>query len=239
MIEEQKKPDFATSLERPPGFALEIEQPQKGYRYNQDPFHLAEFIKQHAQPWQTQLEGRCLDIGCGVGILPLLLAQTLAQTKFTGVEIQNNLALLAQNNVIRNHLTDRIDIFKVDYRDFSRDKTASANFQTVICNPPYYPPAAGRINSCPQKSIARHEMTSNLASLTQAAAVFLDHKGLFITVFPAERLLELSFQLKAVKLEPKVLQFIHPENSDRATMLLLAARKNGAPGIKVEPPLII
>ncbi|MCK5916670.1 MAG: methyltransferase, partial [Deltaproteobacteria bacterium] len=83
------------------------------------------------------------------------------------------------------------------------------------------------------------EITSNLENLTRSAALFLNNKGLFITVFPAERLLELTTSLQAVKLEPKHLKFIHPKNSDRATMLMLAARKNGAPGIIIEKPLII
>ncbi|MCK5915089.1 MAG: methyltransferase, partial [Deltaproteobacteria bacterium] len=93
---------MATSLERPPGFALEIEQPQKGYRYNQDPFHLVSFINEHSELWGTQLRGECLDIGCGVGIIPLLLAQSLTETSFTGVEIQDDLAKLAGSNVKRN-----------------------------------------------------------------------------------------------------------------------------------------
>jgi len=239
MADKHEIPDAATSLEKPPGFALEIEQPRKGYRYNQDPFHLAAFITSHALTWQAQLAGKCLDIGCGVGILPLLLARTLPLTKFTGLEIQEELALLARNNVTRNRLSDRIKIINCDYRDCSRSEVAPLSFQTVICNPPYYQSTAGRLNTCPQKRIARHEITGNIDSLTHAAAAFLDHQGLFITIFPAARLLELCSKLRAAKLEPKVIRFVHPENSDRATMLLLAARKNGAPEIKVEPPLII
>ncbi len=228
-----------TSIEKPPGFELEIEQPQKGYRYNQDPFHLAQFINDHAGKWRAQLAGRCLDIGCGVGILPLLLARSLTETDFTGIEIQTELADLAKANVKRNHLDDRIKIIKADYRDFWRRTSPLPTFQLIISNPPYYPLAGGRINLCPQKCIARHEQSSCLDSLTRTAAHLLSGKGLFITVFPAERLIELTSALKAVKLEPKQLQFVHPENSSRATMLLLMARKNGAPGITVDQPLTI
>ncbi len=228
-----------TSIEKPPGFELEIEQPKKGYRYNQDPFHLVRFINDNAEKWGTQLKGKCLDIGCGVGILPLLLARSLPETEFTGVEIQPELASLAKANVKRNRLNDRIRIIQDDYRDLAGDTSRSANFQSIICNPPYYTMAGGRVNLCPQKCIARHEQTSNLDSLTRAAARLLSRKGLFITVFPAERLLELTTALKAVQLEPKQLRFIHPRTSSRSTMLLLAARKNGAPGITIDRPLTI
>jgi len=239
MMAEPMIPGPATTVERPPGFKLEIEQPKKGYRYNQDPFHLVQFIKNHSEKWRAQLTGDCLDIGCGVGILPLLLARSLPDTRFTGIEIQAELSRLASINVKRNHLTDRIKIINSDYRDSIRDSAASGRFQWIICNPPYYPMASGRTNLCPQKCIARHEQSSDLNSLTRTAAYFLSGKGLFITLFPAERLLELTTRLKAVKLEPKHLQFVHPKHSDRATMLLLAARKNGAPGIIIDKPLLI
>jgi len=232
-------PDPATTIERPPGCELEIEQPAKGYRYNQDPFHLVQFINDHAGQWQTQLAGECLDIGCGVGILPLLLARHLPDTRFTGIEIQDELARLASANVKRNQLSEQVKIIHADYRDMCREASGHERFQSIICNPPYYSMTSGRINLCLQKRIARHEQTTSLENLTRAAAYFLSRKGLFITLFPAERLLELTTHLKAAKLEPKHLRFIHPENSDRATMLLLAARKNGAPGIIIDKPLTI
>ncbi len=239
MTEDRIPQNPATSIERPPGFAIEIEQPRKGYRYNQDPFHLAEFIYAHRELWRNQLSGDCLDIGCGVGILPLLLARKLPDTEFTGIEIQNELARLAAGNVERNHLSDRIKIITSDYRTFSGSTNRIKHFQCVISNPPYYPEAGGRINICPQKRIARHEIYSDIESLTRTAALQLNNKGLFITIFPAERLLELTTHLQTLKLEPKHLKFIHPKGSDRAVMLLLAARKNGSPGIIIEEPLFI
>ncbi len=239
MNESQELSFPATTIEKPPGFAIEIEQPRKGYRYNQDPFHLVEFIEDHCELWRHQLTGDCLDIGCGVGILPLLLARKLPDTRFTGIEIQDELARLATRNCQRNQLSDRIQILNVDYRNYNCRTAGITQFQCVISNPPYYPQAGGRINNCPQKQIARHEINSDLASLTRTTALCLNNRGLFITIFPAERLLELTTHLQSVKLEPKHLKFIHPKGSDRAVMLLIAARKNGAPGIIIEEPLFI
>ena len=230
---------LATTLEKPPHYDLEIEQPENGYRYNQDPFLLTQFIKQHYDQWSDHLDGEGLDLGTGVGILPLLLARELPIIHFTGIEIQNDLALLATTNVRRNQLTNRIDILTADYRDLSKKPDFADRFKVVFCNPPYYPVAGGRLNHCLQKRLARHELNGDLESLTKAAAFFLAARGLFILIFPAERLAELITHLKAVKLEPKHLQFIHPNHSDRAGMLLLAARKNGASGIIVENPLTI
>ncbi len=235
----QNSPGSGTTLEKPPHYDLEIEQPENGYRYNQDPFLLTQFINRHRDQWEVHLSGECLDLGTGVGILPLLLSRDFPTAHFTGIEIQNDLAILAADNVERNELSNRIEVITADYRDLSRKTDFIGHFKVVVCNPPYYPVDGGRLNHCPQKRLARHELVSNLESLSQATAAFLANTGLFILIFPAERLVELITHLKNQKLEPKHLQFIHPRNSDRAGMLLLAARKNGAPGIIIDNPLII
>ena len=237
LLQNNSKP--ATTLEKPPRYNLEIEQPESGYRYNQDPFLLTRFINEHHDQWRVHLSGECLDLGTGVGILPLLLTHDFPTISFTGIEIQNDLATLATSNVKRNGLGDRIKIISADYHDLSKKTDFTGRFKVVVCNPPYYPVDGGRLNYCPQKRLARHELAGDLESLTRTAALFLAAKGLFIMIFPAERLVELTTYLKAQKLEPKHLKFIHPRNSDRAGMLLLAARKNGAPGVIIENPLTI
>ncbi|NPA24742.1 MAG: methyltransferase [Deltaproteobacteria bacterium] len=226
-----------TTLERPPGYDLVIEQPARGYRYNQDPFHLARFIAQHAEEWRTRFAGECLDLGCGVGVLALVLARIFPETRFTGIEIQPELADLARANCRRNRLEQRIQIITADYRDFSRQNSNCGRFSTVVSNPPYYPAAGGRLNHCPQKRLARHELAGDLADLARNTARLLAPKGSLLMVFPAERLFELSYLLQQHKLEPKHLKLIHPQNSDRAATLLLAARKNSAPGVIIENPL--
>ncbi|RLB66903.1 MAG: hypothetical protein DRH03_11655 [Deltaproteobacteria bacterium] len=235
----QNSPGATTTIEKPPHYDLEIEQPENGYRYNQDPFLLARFIKEHRDQWRAQLNGKCLDMGTGVGILPLLLAPDFPDTHFTGIEIQKELATLASNNVRRNRLNQQIKIITADYYDLNKKSSFSENFQMIICNPPYYPENGGRLNLCPQKCLARHEITGNLENLVRTAASYLATKGLFVIIFPAERLVELTTHLKSQKLEPKHLKFIHPNHSDRAGNLLLAARKHGAPGIIIENPLMI
>jgi len=228
----------ATTCEKLPELDLVIEQPVRGYRYNQDPFHLARFIAAHP-PWRKLFTGECLDLGCGVGVLPLLLARSFPATRFTGIEIQPELARLARVNARRNRLEERLAILTGDYRETCRRPGFCERFSVVVSNPPYYPAPAGRRNRCPQKSLARHEIAGDLNDLARAAARVLKPKGLFALVFPAERLFELSLKLQSRGLEPKHLQILHPTGADRAAGVLLAARKGAAAGVIIEAPLTI
>ena len=228
-----------TTLESPPGVDLLIEQPKKGYRYNQDPFHLFRFVRSRLEKGICAPAGEALDLGTGVGILPLLLARALPGLNFTGLEIQSDLADLAAANVKRNHLADRIRIITDDYRETAKRHEFQNRFEFIVCNPPYYPAAAGRLNQCPQKRLARHEIAGDLDELLAAVSRFLKNRGTFFLIFPAERLSELFTKLQRVQLEPKELLFLHPRDSDRAATLLLAARRYGSPGITVGNPILI
>lgn len=226
-----------TSLDQPPGCDLVIEQPVRGYRYNQDPFHLVNFIAGRRQLWQAGFARGCLDIGCGVGVLPLALARVFPETAFVGIEIQPELARLALANCRRNRLADRVQIITADHRQAATRSKLKNRFGIVVSNPPYYPAGAGRLNRCPQKNLARHELAGKLDDLAASAAAFLDARGVFILVFPAERLFELSAALQRHRLEPKRLQVLTPAAADRAATILLAARKNGQPGVVIDPPV--
>ena len=234
MAEARDSPSPATTLERLPDLDLTIEQPAQGYRYNQDPFHLARFITD-GRKWENLFSGECLDLGCGVGILPLLLARQLPKTRFTGIEIQPDLARLARANARHNQLAQRFEVLTGDYRELCAAPRFQEHFNAVVSNPPYYPVAAGRRNRCPQKELARHEIAGNINDLVQAVSQMLKPKGIFCLVFPAARLFELSKTLQARQLEPKQLRVLHPAGRNRATGILLAARKGSAPGVIIEP----
>jgi tRNA1Val (adenine37-N6)-methyltransferase len=63
--------------------------------------------------------------------------------------------------------------------------------------------------------------------------------GRFYVVYLAERLAELLAGMASFNLEPKRLRFVHSREGQPARLILLESRKNGRPGIKVEPPLVV
>ena len=91
------------------GNKLRIIQKKRGYRFSVDAVLLSQFIR-------IRKDEKAIDLGTGCGILPLVLSQTTLARSFVGVEIQKELAELAQKNVALNGLRTRISILHEDLR---------------------------------------------------------------------------------------------------------------------------
>ena len=72
---------------------LQIIQKKKGYRFSVDAILLSQFVR-------IRKDEKVIDLGTGCGILPLLLSQTTQARSFVGVEIQNTLAEIAEQECL-------------------------------------------------------------------------------------------------------------------------------------------
>ena len=211
---------------------LKILQAKHGYRFSLDPVLLSGFIS-------TVRDCRVLDLGTGNGIIPLLLAARSEALSIDGVEIQPQMAERAGRTVDLNKLGTSVRIVQGDIRDLPFAGLEAAAFDVVTANPPYRKPGAGRVAPDNERSLARHELAGGLDAFLRATELMLKRGGSFYVVYLAERLAELLAGMVSLKLEPKRLRFVHPRAGQAARLVLLESRKNGRPGIKVEPPLVV
>ena len=91
---------------------------------------------------------RVCDLGCGTGLLGLLLLQRQRDLTVTGVEIQPESANLLERAAGENDLADRLTACRGDLRDI-RSLLPAGGFDLVVCNPPYYPADAGKLSPSP------------------------------------------------------------------------------------------
>jgi tRNA1Val (adenine37-N6)-methyltransferase len=210
---------------------LRLSQPRKGYRFGIDPVLLAAFV-------QPRRRERVLDLGAGCGIIALLLAHRWPTLRLWGIELQAELARLAEQNVRRNSLDDRCTIFHGDAREF-QSLFKERHFQRIVSNPPFRAPRAGRIALQPGRALARQELALTLDDLASAAAFFLGHGGILDFIHLPERLPEIFQVLSRKGLEPKRLRLVHSFPDSAPEMALISARRGGRRGLKVLPPLVI
>ena len=114
----------------------------------------------------------CLDLGCGNGIIPILMEAKTAGNHFTGLEIQPGSADMARRSVALNDLQDRIDIVEGDIKDASKIFGASS-FHVVTANPPYMIGTHGENSPSTAKAIARHEVLCTLDDILRERAKML------------------------------------------------------------------
>ena len=162
-------------------------QYKKGYRFSIDAVLLASFYRYSPEDY-------VVDMGCGSGIISLLLAYWYPHLCLTGVEIQPELAWVARKNVDENHFKERMNIVCADITtmqksDFFRTPTH------LMINPPFYAVGTGRQNPNVQQLIARHEVSLRMEQIIQTADGLLDEGGHFLCIYPAERWEELQKEL--------------------------------------------
>ena len=205
-------------------------QHRDGYRFSVDAVLLAHFCRPAAQD-------SVLDLGCGCGVLGLILCYRYPELRLTGLELQAALAELAQSNAAANHWQGRFTVLQGDLRQI-KQYVQPESFDLVLSNPPYYRPGSGRVSQADECSIARHELTAAPASMLAAAAFAVRNRGAVCCIYPAERLASILAVMQQHRLTPKRLQpiYSYPEAS-QAHLVLLEAVKNGGQGLRLLPPL--
>jgi len=180
----------------------------------------------------------CLDLGCGNGIIPILLEAKTEGRHFTGLEIQPYSADLARRSVALNHLEEKIRIVEGDIRDASKIFGASS-FDVVTSNPPYLSAGRGIINQDEAKYIARHEILCSLEDVVREAAKLLVPGGKFFLVHRPFRLAEIFTVMAQYRIEPKRMRLVHPYADREPNMVLIEGLRGGRTGMTVERPLVV
>jgi len=197
--------------------SLQIHQSRKGYRFALDAVLLAHFLR-------IDTNEIALEIGCGNGVIPILVSRLKKFRKIVAVEIQSELADLARANVERNH-ADRIEIVHGDAVQLP-EKLSANSFDLLYSNPPYRKLGSGKLNPSREKAIARHEIHLKLEDLISLADYFLKPEGRLSVILPTFReddWMKLISQHKYFLIER---QYVHSFRDEPATFVLATASKN-------------
>lgn len=119
-----------------------------------------------------------LDIGCGTGLLSLMLAQRNPGIFIDAIELDAAAVLQAQENVAASPWSDRIKVFQGDARNYPFDK----KYDLIICNPPFFNNSLLGDNA--QRNQARHSVTLTQEDLFKIIAENITHHGYASVLLP-------------------------------------------------------
>jgi len=145
---------------------------------------------------------------------------------------------LAERAAAENRLTDRLTFRCIDLRQV-RQHFSTGSFDLVVCNPPYYPPASGKVSADNARRTARSETEANLADICAAASYLLRWGGKFCLVHKPERLTDTACALREAGMEPKRLRFVQNRPDTAPSLFLIEGCRGGKPGVDIQPPLLL
>jgi tRNA1(Val) A37 N6-methylase TrmN6 len=209
------------------GGRLSLRQPKHGYRAGADPVFLAAAV-------QAEAGQSVLDLGCGVGTALFCLAARVDGLDLTGVELQAELAALAQENAERNGFAARI--VQGDVTDLPK-ALRERRFDHVITNPPFFDRACGSAAPGSSREAGRGEGV-NLAAWLDIALRRTAPKGRLTLINRIERLPECLAAMQDRAGDIVVLPLL-PRRDRAAKLFLMTARKDAKGPFALKAPLIL
>jgi len=204
---------------------LYLYQPTKGYSYNSDSIFLYDFIS-FFKP-----KGKLLDVGCGVGIISLLLSRDF-NIETNIIDKQAIMLDYAKHNYAINNLN--VNPYLGDFQDFSEEN----KFDFVISNPPFYDENVTQSEN-EHLNIARYAQHLPISSFISKVKKILKPRGYFIFCYDAKQIDRLLHALKENKINPEVLRFVHSKVDRESKLVMISARMNSKSLVKIMPPLIV
>ena len=145
---------------------------------------------------------------------------------------------MAQRSVELNGLENKIEVINTDINNLENIFELNS-FDSIVTNPPYKNKDTGKINDNEYKYISRHETTADLSKFINISFKMLKDKGSLYMVHRPERLVDIVFELRKNKLEPKIIKFIYSNKNKEPKLVLIKAVKNANKFLKIEKPLFI
>ncbi|MDQ7085054.1 MAG: methyltransferase [Sulfurovum sp.] len=200
-------------------------QPTSGYCYNSDSIFLYQFIS------RFKPKGTLLDVGCGVGIISLLLSRDF-KIETSIIDKQESMLRYARHNYQLNHLVTQSYL-----GDFSQFQTQE-RYDYIISNPPFYDVNVQQSQNI-HLNTARYAQHLPLESFIQNVKKPLSPRGWFIFCYDAKQIDRVLVILKAQGLNPEKIQFVHSKLERDSKLVMVSARNNSKSMTQVLAPFIV
>lgn len=203
--------------------------------FGTDAFLLADFSA-------PKKDARCIDLGTGCGIVPMLWKRQGLTGDLYGLELQKKaldqfvrgIALSEENGSPCGNVHPLLG----DLRHLEDLDLPLGRFDTVTMNPPYKTVGSGILSGSPAEQLARHELACTIQDVAAAAERLLNFGGSLAVCHRPERLADVLEAFRSHSIEPKRLRFVQKRPDTAPWLFLLEGRKGGKPYLKVEAPLL-
>ena len=200
-------------------------QPTSGYCYNSDSIFLYDFIS------TFKPKGSLLDVGCGVGIISLLLSRDF-NMETTIIDKQEKMLNYAQHNYTLNDLDAKSHL-----GDFTEFETTN-KFDYIISNPPFYDSRVTQSENT-HLNIARYAHHLPIEDFIAKVKKLLKPRGYFIFCYDAKQVDLLVYHLTSYGINVEKIQFVHSKIDRDSKLVMIAARMGSKSMTQILPPFVV
>jgi tRNA1(Val) A37 N6-methylase TrmN6 len=223
----------ALSEDRWLGGRLTLVQPKRGHRVGTDAALLIAAAGDASQ-------GRIVDVGAGVGAVGLALAERNPLASVDLVEIDPDLAALAEGNAARNGLEARIRVLRLDALN-SRERREAGLLESAACvvtNPPFF--EVGTVRGSPNEGKKRAHVLgpAGLAGWIQASLSMLAADGRFVMIHRPQALSAILAVIGS-RLGGLALLPVYPAIGASAHRMLVSGVKGSKAPLRLAPGLVL
>lgn len=206
---------------------VKLLQPAQGYRVAIDPVLLAAAVP--ARPGE-----RLIELGCGSGAASLCLLTRVAGLDVTGLELNHELAALAQRNAALNGA--KLDVVVGNL--LSPPGELPIQVDQVFMNPPYLPANAATASPTATRAAANVEKEAELSHWIAAGLDRLSAGGRLTLIHRADRLDEILSLLRGKAGEARILP-LRAFRDRPAKRVIVTVRKSKRAPLLLLPDLVL
>lgn len=162
-----------------------------------------------------------LDMGCGTGLLSLMAAQKNHKAFITAVELEDDAARQAVENVFASPWSNRIQVIHADVMS----SVFNQKFDSIVCNPPYF--SAEVLPPVKARSLARQN-TQGLKLWFETAFNLCSNTGNAHFILPIEQKQVVLDYIQASLWHIHRFCEVIPNDTKSAVRFLLELRKEPA-----------
>jgi len=179
---------------------------------------------------------RALDVGCGSGLIALMLLQR-GVSSAVGIEIDPTAAAEARENAKRSIWKEKIEIIQADFCNLSAI-SPSGLFDVIVSNPPFFSNSLKSPDN--KRNAARHNDTSlPFDLLLQNASALLSEKGCFSLILPVPESEIFIQKAASCRLFPTEIYHIFSKPQKPKSRQILVLKKQPFPPSVVEKSICI
>lgn len=153
-----------------------------------------------AEVSQDCINPNILDVGCGCGLIGIMLAQRYRKARVFGIDIDSDAAKRACFNAEASPYADRLEFLQADIFNLPK-RISEIRYDLVVSNPPYF--STGHSASNEKRAQARHQDKGfAIVNLMQLAfECLLAPKGRLALITPMDQLEKLRMKAVSIGVE--------------------------------------